>query len=277
VRYVHRPPLGSKESKYLAKKAVEFQIVPGANYLLKLQTGAKTTIGVTQPEKRVAITAAWESARPTKNIKSALALLQKMAGSRQRCMYCVDSQGSDIDHFRPKAIFPEKLFDWENFVLSCTHCGRFKGNDFPEANGQALLINPTSVDPWEHLEFDPETGNLTARFDLATDSFSSMGETTVERLRLDAREGVSAGYLKTYTRIVDYVEGSLPLISSGSLSPELFASEIARQDDHGLLGWCLSPRGQTVPVFDRLFKESPESWEAASKSIDRPEQGEEYR
>jgi uncharacterized protein (TIGR02646 family) len=266
VRYVNRLLLGSKESEYLARKSAEYQIVPGENYLLKLQTPTKAA----STKKRVTITAAWESARKTQTMNSVLGFLHTMTGSRHRCMYCLDSHGSDIDHFRPKAIFPDKMFDWENFVLSCTPCGRYKGDDFPETNGEALLIDPTSVDPWEHLDFDPETGNLTARFDLATDSFSLMGETTVKQLRLDAREGLSAGYLKTYARVVAYVERSLHPIATGSLSPELFATEIAQRDDHGLLGWCLSPRGQTIPVFDRLFKESPESWEAVSKSIDRP-------
>jgi uncharacterized protein (TIGR02646 family) len=270
VRYVNRLPLGSKESKYLAKKTAEYQIVPGANYLLKSQTPTKATIGAAPTKKPVAIIAAWKFARETQTMNSVLGILQTMTGNRHRCMYCLDSHGSDIDHFRPKAIFPEKMFDWENFVLSCTPCGRYKGDDFPETNGKALLIDPTSVDPWEHLDFDPETGNLTARFDLATDSFSLIGETTVNQLRLSAREGLSTGYLKTYVRIVAYVERSLPLISTRSLSPELFATEIAHRDDHGLLGWFLSRSGQTVPVFDRLFKESPESWEAVSRSIERP-------
>jgi uncharacterized protein (TIGR02646 family) len=271
VRYVNRPPLGSKESKYLAKKEAEYRIVPGANYLLKLQTPTKSKTKAAPKGKPVEITAAWKSARETQTMNAVLGLLQTMTGSRHRCMYCLDSHGSDIDHFRPKAKFPEKMFNWENLVLSCTPCGRYKGDVFPEANSKALLIDPTSVDPWEHLDFDPETGNLTARFDLATDSFSPMGETTVKQLRLDAREGLSTGYLKTYARVVAYVERSLPLIAKGSLDPELFATEIAQSDDHGLSGWFFSQRGQTVPVFARLFKESPESWEAARKWSKRPE------
>ena len=48
------------------------------------------------------VEAAWKSARQTKPIKTALGALQTMAGNRQRCMYCGDSHGTDIEHFWPK-------------------------------------------------------------------------------------------------------------------------------------------------------------------------------
>ena len=44
--------------------------------------------------------------------------LQKMATGRQRCMYCEDSRGAGIDHFRPRATYPERAFAWDNYLLA---------------------------------------------------------------------------------------------------------------------------------------------------------------
>ena len=44
----------------------------------------------------------WRSARQTKTMATTLQTLRQMMGPRERCMYCVDSHGCDIEHFRPK-------------------------------------------------------------------------------------------------------------------------------------------------------------------------------
>ena len=48
------------------------------------------------------VEAAWKSARQTKPLKTVFAVLKNMDGNRQRCMYCGDSHGTDIEHFWPK-------------------------------------------------------------------------------------------------------------------------------------------------------------------------------
>jgi uncharacterized protein (TIGR02646 family) len=101
------------------------------------------------------VAAEWKHARQTPSLKAVLATLQRMMGERQRCMYCLDSHGTDIDHFWPKQTFPNSMFVWPNLLLSCAECGRFKGDSFPLSNGQPLLIDPTAEDPWLHLDFDP--------------------------------------------------------------------------------------------------------------------------
>lgn len=40
-----------------------------------------------------------------------LATLAEMAPGHQRCMYCGDSQGTDIDHFEPKSLAPLRTFE----------------------------------------------------------------------------------------------------------------------------------------------------------------------
>ncbi len=83
-----------------------------------------------------------------------------MAGGRDRCMYTGDSEGTDIDHFRPLAHYPEHAFEWKNLLLACSRCNSNDKRDrFPiDEHGQPLLIDPTNDEPLDHLEFVPANG-----------------------------------------------------------------------------------------------------------------------
>lgn len=71
---------------------------PAQNKLVKKQNRAnqKLATGLLQVGKE------WDSARKTSVFKTILRVLKSMAGNRERCMYCLDSHGTDIEHFWPK-------------------------------------------------------------------------------------------------------------------------------------------------------------------------------
>ena len=206
----------------------------------------------------------WKSARQTKPLKAVVTTLQTMMGLRQRCVYCLDSHGADIEHFRPKAIYPKRMYHWPNLLLCCTECGRFKGNQFPMSGRQALLIDPTREDPWKHLDFDPVTGNISARFDLHLDDWSAKGTATVDVLKLDRREALSSGYLKTLRHLSDIVQRAL---LGGAIAAPALIAELKNADDHGLLAWCLSDRGQAIPPFNGLHQRHPAVWRQCRRAI----------
>ena len=56
--------------------------------------------------------------------------LALMCPGARRCGYCEDSAESDIDHFRPKTLYPDQVFVWENYLPSCAPCNRKKGRRF---------------------------------------------------------------------------------------------------------------------------------------------------
>jgi hypothetical protein len=96
------------------------------------------------------------------------AVLQTMAPGTERCMYCGDSFGTDIDHYEPLARSPLRTFDWFNHLLACSHCNsHHKRERFPtDAYGRPLLIDPTAEDPFDHLMLSLSVGEyraLTAR------------------------------------------------------------------------------------------------------------------
>lgn len=201
---------------------------------------------------------AWKAARQTKALKTVVETLQSMMGPRQRCMYCVDSHGSDIEHFWPKAPYPDRAFLWPNLLLCCTECGRFKGDRFPlSEDGTPLLVDPSAENPWEYLDFDPDTGNLTARFDAASKLPFPKGESTVRILRLDRRESMAEGYRRTYLRIAKCVTACL---AQAVIDPDKLAEDLMQADDHGLLAWCFGPIGSRMQPFAQLRARDPDTW-----------------
>lgn len=208
--------------------------------------------------------AEWRAARQTKPLRTVVSTLKHMAGRRERCMYCCDSHGTDIEHYWPKSDYPERMFRWPNLLLCCTECGRFKGKSFPIAAGVPQLVDPTAEDPWDQLDFDPDTGVLVARYDPANDRENVRGSETVRVLQLDRREALNDGYLKTWRQLSAVLAAALQ-----SLAPDAASLQNALQDadEHGLLGWCFGGTGQNVPPFSDLRARHPAVWDACAQAL----------
>lgn len=142
-------------------------------------------------------------------------------------------------------------------MLSCARCNEIKGVDFPLGHdGAPLLVDPTAEEPWNHLDFDPDTGNIVGRYELAANAFSEKGMKTVEVFQLDGREAVSEGYRRTFKRLRKMLEDAL----EQEAPPDDLCARMREEDDHGLLGWCLLGTGQNMPPFKDLRERHPAVW-----------------
>ncbi|RAJ30351.1 uncharacterized protein (TIGR02646 family) [Kitasatospora sp. SolWspMP-SS2h] len=130
--------------------------------------------------------AAWRRAvRPKAQLRL---LLRQMAPGLERCMYCGDNLGTDIDHFEPIAHAPLRTFDWQNHLLACAHCNSNRKRDrFPRdpATGDGLLIDPCREDPADHLRLYLDSG--------AYDPLTARGEATIEVFGLNERPELVRG------------------------------------------------------------------------------------
>lgn len=72
-------------------------------------------------------------------------------------MYCEDSVADEVEHFRPKDLYPEVVFAWTNYFYACGPCNGPKNNQFSivDANSQLIdvtrprgapIVSPTSGD-----------------------------------------------------------------------------------------------------------------------------------
>ncbi|MCU0753535.1 MAG: hypothetical protein MUE46_00215 [Xanthomonadales bacterium] len=120
----------------------------------------------------------WNSKTGTKAGQSAFAdvrtTLARMCTGPRRCHYCEDSQADEIEHVRPKDLFPGQVFDWNNYLYACGPCNGPKSNRHgvvrgtqveeirrppraspaPPPNLPDALIDPRREDPRHFLELD---------------------------------------------------------------------------------------------------------------------------
>ena len=100
--------------------------------------------------------------------------LAVMCCGARRCGYCEDSVGDEVEHIKPKELYPERTFVWENFLLACGQCNRGKSSRFtvvyhgrlvkvtrrredpvlPPREGPPALIVPRDDNPLEFLDLE---------------------------------------------------------------------------------------------------------------------------
>ena len=107
--------------------------------------------------------------------------LDSMCSGARRCVYCEDSLGCEVEHIRPKSLYPESCFSWENYVYACGLCNKRKSNKFTvfdgtthellkitkktldnKNKGNDVMINPRNENPMEYCKLDLE--NKACRF-----------------------------------------------------------------------------------------------------------------
>jgi uncharacterized protein (TIGR02646 family) len=164
----------------------------------------------------------WKYARKTKTMMRVVEALIQMTGTRCRCMYCEDSRGTKVGHFRPRSRYPRKSFVWTNMLLLCQRCQNHKGDRFAlDTNGDALLIDSTSEDPWDFLFFDSQTGIITGRYPHASNQQHPRGEHTTlpKTLPLDI-DAVTEGRLRTTRNLRRAVRSFLECSPKYQSTPE---------------------------------------------------------
>jgi hypothetical protein len=85
---------------------------------LAAHLGERTATLMARNANSVLARGAWKSADTER--REVRAHLAGMAPGIQRCMYCGDNLGTDIDHFEPIASAPIRTFEWLNHLLACS-------------------------------------------------------------------------------------------------------------------------------------------------------------
>jgi len=207
-------------------------------------------------------TSFWQARRQTVIVRSLLSTLHQMSGDLHRCMYCMNSEADDIEHFWPKSKHHNRMFLWDNLLLCCTICGRKKGDQFPLEVGEPLLIDPSAEDPWRYLEFDPQTGNIIPRLHPNSGEELRKGSETVRVFELDRREALAKGFKKTFRRLSSCVNSIL----NDGFSAESIV-KLRSEDDHGLLQWCFCGSGQFEQPFSEMRDNMPGAWAACRDAL----------
>lgn len=80
------------------------------------------------------------------------------------CAYCQSSvaanQPGDVEHFKPKTLFPTRTYRWGNYFYSCSACNNAKLTQWPD-RGSFVRPDSKTRDPYERFVFH-EDGRIEA-------------------------------------------------------------------------------------------------------------------
>lgn len=157
--------------------------------------------------------------------------LRIMCSGNTRCVYCEDSLADEIEHMRPKDLYPEQVFVWENYVFACGPCNSSKNKRYavlagvrtaapvlcdvtrkPGApvrkprQGRPALIDPRSEDPTEFLWLDLES-SFWYLPSLGADQMGRLrAQYTVDVLGLNKRDDLVRGRRTAYSGFLSRLE-----------------------------------------------------------------------
>lgn len=83
------------------------------------------------------------------------------------CAYCEAICKGEVDHFRPKSKFPESVYQWSNWVLTCHDCNNLKGEKWPSGGYVNPCAKTSQARPENFFDFDTHTGMITPKADLS--------------------------------------------------------------------------------------------------------------
>ncbi|MER6217310.1 hypothetical protein ABT213_25080 [Streptomyces sp. NPDC001674] len=181
------------------------------------------------------------------------ALLERMAPGVQRCMYCLDNMGTDIDHFEPKSRAPLRTFCWHNHLLACSRCNsNFKREEYPcdEETGECLLIDPSTDDPANHLELLLALGEYEGK--------TRKGEESIRVFGLN-REDLVLGRLDAYITSCDVLNSWHRKVKNGDLAGAAQSATALRREPFGDVLRALETLGRLPYATAALGDELAES------------------
>ena len=205
------------------------------------------------------------------------ALLQMC--SEEQCMYCERSVANQLEHFRPKAFYPEVVFSWANYLFICNPCNINKSNRFavfssvsgsrvdvrrkrgeavrqPE-RGEAVLINPREEDPLELLIIDLQgTGMFLPRAPAGTRDWIRAEYTTTELLDLNNaghRKARKNAYTKFAIALREYVRAR----DEGRATDKCV--DLVRESCHPGVWAAMKRDREIIPGLRTLFEAAPEA------------------
>lgn len=216
---------------------------------------------------------------------SVKATLSKMNSGARRCAYCEDSAADEVEHIRPKTLYPELVFAWANYLYACGPCNGPKNNHFavfaqdtgaltsvararnapvvPPIPGKAVFIDPRVEEPTEYLWLDlADTFYFTPRAGLGAVEHAR-ADYTIRTLQLNVREWLPRArrdaYLDYRAHLKSYVrdkEAKLPQVHLDRLAQDI------RERQHPTVWFEMKRQHATVPELTLLFAAAPEalSW-----------------
>lgn len=191
------------------------QLEAGLSRRLSRETGAiaQSTDPRKEAERR------YTNARQTNWFAPVEETLKAWSGPGSRCMYCSGSESAEVEHFRPKSVFPELALTWDNMLWVCGVCNRAKGDRFPpDTEPGGPVINPGAECVWDFFFID-EFGYLTPLWRDDVNGLDQRASCTEVILKLN-RQALQEARQSRLHDLRQKVEDILKMRRAGQITPQ---------------------------------------------------------
>ena len=204
-----------------------------------------------------------------------------MCAGARRCCYCEDSLADEVEHIRPKDLYPELVFVWENYLYACGPCNGPKNNRFavfsadgqevdvarrpgapviPPIPGDPLLIDPRQENPFDYMDLDL----------LGTFIFLPLGEPassgyqranyTITLLGLNRRDYLLTARAQAYrsyrAHLVEYIDRRNAKVAPDVLDDLI---SVVRRMGHPTVWREMQRQAALIPALRDLFERAPKA------------------
>ncbi|XXT22466.1 HNH endonuclease [Sorangium sp. So ce429] len=230
---------------------------------------------------------AWAN-KPRERFRRIRDVLTEMCSGEDRCMYCEDSVADEIEHLRPKSLYPESTFVWENYLFACGPCNRPKNNRFgvlsartrqfvevarprslpgrspfplvPAEPGRMMLIDPRREDPLRFMKldlFDPFHFQA-----LRPESCLAYARAwyTIEVLGLNRRDTLLRARKRAYGGYTSRLQAYLAQRDGGASEERLaLLIDALRRETNPTVWREMQRQHRQIPELALLFEQAPEA------------------
>lgn len=257
---IPQTPLAQAASTYLANKQAEIDALQ--DYAQQVDKGK----------------ALWSS-KSGANFETVKSTLTSMCVGSKRCNYCEDSAADEVEHIKPKDLYPENTFSWGNYLYACGPCNGPKNNFFAviDQNNQVLELARKKNDP----VIRPQTGTdafinprnenplLFMVLDLNTMYFvpypgigvveQRKAEYTIDKLRLNTRDYLVKARTEAYEAYLNAMKAFVLDKISNKTQAELQNSLSKFKTKQHPTVWAEMKRQyQSIPELAGLIAQAPE-------------------
>jgi uncharacterized protein (TIGR02646 family) len=205
--------------------------------------------------------------------------LKEMCHGSRRCMYCEDAPADEVEHFKPKDLYPEVAFAWDNYLYACGPCNGPKNNQFsvlsrkaivdvtrgrddpvvPPRKGRPALINPRKENPLDFLMLDIIN---TFEFIVISDPGSlesERAEYTLRVLRLNERDYLKKSRRTAYgayrSLLREYSEEAV----AGNHAAAHRIKNYILESNHATVWAEMKRQKGSIPELQALFDRAPDA------------------
>ncbi|MCW3053202.1 MAG: hypothetical protein JWN14_2372 [Chthonomonadales bacterium] len=209
-------------------------------------------------------------------------VLTTMCAGARRCMYCEDSVADEVEHIKPKALYPEAVFVWLNYLYACGPCNGPKNANFkvfsaasgrmtnvtrrrkaavvPPTSGNPVLIDPRIEDPLDFMILDLSGTFFFVEMGSKRSLQYKRAKYTIELLKLNQRDYLVTARKRAAHSYSVHLRDYLHRRDAGATQAELDQLIKALQDESHPTVWKeIQRQRKTVLSSGNLFALAPEA------------------